>query len=99
MNKSWVASSLMPLFRQGSAMTLKEIAKHTGKAVLLCIIAFLATESKAQAYLDPGSGSYATQILIASVAGGLFAIKNLIARFIKPNKNILKSKSVKKDNS
>lgn len=31
--------------------------------------------SSAGAYLDPGTGSYITQVLIASLLGGLYALK------------------------
>ncbi len=35
----------------------------------------LASPGRARAYLDPGTGSYLFQILIAGLIGGLFAIK------------------------
>ncbi len=35
----------------------------------------LASPGRAQAYLDPGTGSYLFQILIAGLIGGLFAVK------------------------
>ncbi len=35
----------------------------------------LLAPSPAQAYLDPGTGSYLFQILIAGLVGGLFALK------------------------
>lgn len=35
----------------------------------------LAAPGRALAYLDPGTGSYLFQILIAAVVGGLFAVK------------------------
>ena len=53
---------------------------------------------KAYAYLDPGTGSYFLQLIIAALLGGLFAIKlfwgkikiflkNLFVRKVKPGKN------------
>jgi hypothetical protein len=36
---------------------------------------FLMFSQKAYAYLDPGSGSYIIQMIIAALLGGLFAIK------------------------
>ncbi|MBR9859233.1 hypothetical protein GYB22_00480 [bacterium] len=42
------------------------------------------------AYLDPGSGSYILQMIIAGVLGGFYAIKlywNKIINFIKGNSN------------
>ncbi len=35
----------------------------------------LAAPGRAMAYLDPGTGSYLFQILIAALVGGLFAVK------------------------
>jgi hypothetical protein len=35
----------------------------------------LLSPGRAQAYLDPGTGSYLFQILIAALVGGLFAVK------------------------
>lgn len=35
----------------------------------------LASPPRAHAYLDPGTGSYFFQILIAGLIGGLFAVK------------------------
>ncbi len=35
----------------------------------------LASPGRAHAYLDPGTGSYLFQILIAALVGGLFAVK------------------------
>jgi hypothetical protein len=35
----------------------------------------------AQAYLDPGSGSYAIQILLGSVVAGFFVVKQYWHRF------------------
>jgi hypothetical protein len=36
---------------------------------------FFAFPRKAYAYLDPGTGSFFLQVLIAALLGGLFAIK------------------------
>ena len=38
-------------------------------------LAIVAFPVDAKAYLDPGTGSYIVQILIAAVVGGLFAVK------------------------
>ena len=46
--------------------------------IIIFIFLFLLTDvltQTAYAYLDPGTGSYIFQILIASFVGGLFAIK------------------------
>ncbi len=43
---------------------------------LLFVLAFLfSTPSHVQAYLDPGTGSYVTQIIIGIILGGLYAVK------------------------
>jgi len=46
-------------------------------AVLAAVLGLchLLAPSPAQAYLDPGTGSYLFQILIAGLVGGLFALK------------------------
>ena len=78
-------------------MITTKTALSTGKAALFLATAFLLTERNAHAYLDPGSGSYATQIIIASLAGGLFAIKNLIGRFVRPVKSSKESSTADKN--
>ncbi len=44
-------------------------------AVGLMAVWALAAPGRAWAYLDPGTGSYLFQILIAALVGGLFAVK------------------------
>ena len=45
--------------------------------ILFCTFAlFLLASRPVFAYLDPGTGSYIFQILIASAVGGLFFIKS-----------------------
>ncbi|MES2465343.1 MAG: hypothetical protein V4671_32655 [Armatimonadota bacterium] len=41
---------------------------------------FVAASQPAQAYLDPGSGSYAMQVAIAGIFGFLFSAKMFWAR-------------------
>ena len=36
---------------------------------------FVPTAVSIQAYLDPGTGSYALQVLLATLFGGMFALK------------------------
>lgn len=43
---------------------------------LLAIITHIALTSDAAAYLDPSSGSYALQILLAFLLGGIFFVKS-----------------------
>ncbi len=49
--------------------------------ILLAIIQgagiFLALPSKAHAYLDPGTGSYVFQLLVAGLLGGSFFFKSI----------------------
>ena len=42
--------------------------------LLVLALAFLALARQAHAYLDPGTGSYFVQILIAGLAGGAYLI-------------------------
>ncbi len=46
---------------------------------LLFVFGF-AFASSAQAYLDPGTGSYVCQIMLAGILGGIFVIKLYWAR-------------------
>ena len=39
------------------------------------VLSYMIFPCKGYAYLDPGTGSYFLQLLIASVLGGLYAIK------------------------
>lgn len=43
---------------------------------LLLTVVVALTEAPAAAYLDPGAGSMATQLLIASAAGLLYTFRN-----------------------
>lgn len=54
--------------------------KFTLFPVIILVLVGLALPRTVLAYLDPGSGSYIVQILIASVAGVLFAVKSQISR-------------------
>jgi len=57
------------------------------RAIAISCIAFLITEKDAQAYLDPGAGSFATQILIAGAAGFAFSLRSFLARFVRLRKS------------
>ena len=53
--------------------------------VITGVFAFLFSgifAQKAYAYLDPGTGSYIFQMIIAAVIGGLFAIKLFWAKVV-----------------
>lgn len=55
-------------------------------STLLCILILSAFPPRAQAYLDPGTGSYLLQVLLAGLLGALVAVKLFwrhIASFIR----------------
>ena len=58
-------------------MTLKHSNLYLA---ILCLGVLLAASQPAQAYIDPGIGSYAIQIVIAAVVGGAFAFKSFFLR-------------------
>ncbi len=48
------------------------------RALVILILLFAFTfsfASRAQAYLDPGIGSYACQLMLAGILAGLFVVK------------------------
>jgi hypothetical protein len=47
---------------------------------LLVFLCLLLYPQEAYAYIDPATGSYITQIIIAALIGGLFVIKQYFAR-------------------
>ncbi len=49
---------------------------HLSNVVLLTGFVFFAFPGDALAYLDPGTGSLATQMLVASLAGFAFVLKS-----------------------
>lgn len=51
------------------------VLKRMGESVVLSILIISIVSSPAQAYIDPSTGSYFMQILMAGVLGGLFALK------------------------
>ena len=66
--------------------------------VILCVPVLLFSDifsQKAYAYLDPGSGSYIFQIIIAAAVGGLFVIKLYWGKLINFFRNLF-SKGKKK---
>jgi len=46
-------------------------------------VLLLACTSTAYAYLDPGTGSYVLQMVIAGIVGGMFALKLCYRRIVK----------------
>lgn len=57
-----------------------------GLLVFLCLL-FLCRD--AHAYIDPATGSYITQIIIAVVVGGLFVIKQHYAKIKDLVRNLM----------
>lgn len=49
------------------------------------------------AYIDPGSGSYIFQIIVAGVLGGLYGIKLYWQKIVSFFKNLVSKKSDKGD--
>lgn len=50
----------------------------------LSVLAVLATSvpDTAHAYIDPGSGSIALQMILAAIAGGVFYFREALGRFV-----------------
>lgn len=59
----------------GTTMKIKLFQNIISLSLLLTVVV-AATEAPAAAYLDPGAGSMATQLLIASAAGLLYTFRN-----------------------
>ena len=53
---------------------MKFASGRPARVLLLLTCLLLALPSVAQAYLDPGTGSYVLQLLLGTVLGGLFAL-------------------------
>jgi hypothetical protein len=53
-------------------MRMRSAAKVS---VLSAAMTFVAVHQPVQAYIDPGSASYALQILTGGILGGLFLVK------------------------
>lgn len=54
--------------------------KKASTSILLVLFGFLLVPKEAYAYIDPATGSYITQIILAVVIGGLFVIKQYLVR-------------------
>ena len=59
--------------------------KNTGYYVAAVLLGLIASSRPAHAYLDPGAGSYAIQMILAGFFGGFVAFRsaifNIISRF------------------
>ena len=51
------------------------VKQAVGRVLLFVLGATFVWTDTGHAYLDPGSGSYVFQMIIAGLVGGLFAIK------------------------
>lgn len=56
---------------------------------LLFFIVLFILPQKVYAYLDPGTGSYLIQIIIATFLGGLYLFKEQTLRIVQFVKNLL----------
>ncbi|HKY07349.1 MAG TPA: hypothetical protein VJQ55_03870 [Candidatus Binatia bacterium] len=43
--------------------------------IILTLFTLILWQTQAHAYLDPGTGSYLFQIMVASLVGAIFAVK------------------------
>jgi hypothetical protein len=67
--------------------------QFTSKAGMATLIFMGIFSSEAYAYLDPGTGSYVFQLLIAFVIGGLYAVKLFWAKIVSFFKNLFPNKN------
>jgi hypothetical protein len=71
------------------------------KTLILLTLFLFAFPTQAQAYLDPGTGSYITQVLIGFAVGGSYLLKiywNQAKEYIQEFKEKRKKTNEKKDN-
>ena len=61
---------------------LKRVVSETSSCALLAVLASLLLVREAYAYLDPGTGSYILQILVAALFGALFMLKVFWGRIV-----------------
>lgn len=70
-------------------MKLKRLVSRIGSYALLAILAWALLPHDAHAYLDPGTGSYIFQVLVAALLGAFFMLRLFWARitgvFRKPS--------------
>jgi hypothetical protein len=73
---------------------LKKMHSTSWINLLWLLIPFsLIPLQSAHAYLDPGTGSYAVQIIIGLIFGASFFLKNLFAKSLEYFKNLFKPKT------
>ena len=83
----------------GVRTAVKCCVNFAAKLVVVLLVCWVLSR-KAYAYIDPGTGSYIFQMMIAFVVGGLFAVK-LFWKKIKGyfNELFFKGKRQEKDES
>ena len=59
------------------------MTRITAKTILLLVILTLPAWGRAEAYVDPASGSLVLQMLIAGIVGALFALKLFWNRLVR----------------
>ena len=72
---------------------MKLASGRPAKALLLLTLLLLVLPFIANAYLDPGTGSYVVQLLIGSLLGGLFALGVFWRRVVASFKRFLRRRS------
>jgi hypothetical protein len=60
--------------------------------LFLIVVLQVTLSQNAFAYLDPGTGSYVYQVLVAAIIGGLFTIKTFWRKIMNFFENILSKK-------
>lgn len=61
--------------------------------VVIGLFILVGFQKDAYAYLDPGSGSFIFQLLIAGLLGGIFLLKNFWKKSISALSGIFKKRS------
>jgi hypothetical protein len=63
-------------------MRLRHLAEWTGWTLIIAGLWLVFPNGTAQAYLDPGSGSFIIQVLIAALAGAVLTLRVFWDRII-----------------
>jgi hypothetical protein len=76
---------------------MQKKSKEVTYLLIAAFIIFLSFPKNCLAYIDPGSGSYVVQVIIASLLGATFAIKLYWKKLIKLIKDVFNKKEKKKE--
>lgn len=63
--------------------------------IYLILFLLALFETKSFAYLNPGTGSYALQLITAFLFGGIFIVKHYWANIVKAIKNLISRTNIK----